>query len=101
MQNIGEPAPVADVCEASTDRPSGSSDRTSRSARLAVVTFSVYLTIAFFVLVRLGRKYWFYSDDFGLLVRKWRSGDGLFRPQNGHWSTLPLLAYHFLYWAFG
>jgi hypothetical protein len=58
-------------------------------------------TIAFFVLVRLGRNYWFYSDDFGLLVRRWRSGDGLFRPQNGHWSTLPLLAYHFLYWAFG
>jgi hypothetical protein len=101
MQNIGEPAPVADVCEPSTDGPSGSSDRISRSARLAAVTFSVYLTVAFFVLVRLGRKYWFYSDDFGLLVRNWKTGDGLFRPQNGHWSTFPLLAYHFLYWAFG
>jgi hypothetical protein len=101
MQNIGEPATVAAVCEPSTDEPSGSSDRTSPSARLAVVTFSVYVAVAFFVLVRLGRKYWFYADDFGLLVRRWNTGDGLFRPQNGHWSTFPLLAYHFLYWAFG
>ena len=100
MLGSGEPASVEDVAEA-TETNESSRDRTSRIARLAVVTFSVYLTIAFFVLVRLGRKYWFYSDDFGLLVRKWRSGDGLFRPQNGHWSTLPLLAYHFLYWAFG
>ena len=23
------------------------------------------------------------------------------RPQNGHWSTVPLVAYHLLFWAFG
>lgn len=100
MPGIGEPASVEDVATP-TNESSVSNDRTSRSAQRAVVTFSVYLTVAFFVLVRLGHHYWFYSDDFGLLVRKLGSGDGLFRPQNGHWSTLPLLAYHFLYWAFG
>ncbi len=76
-------------------------DRKARSAKLALATFWVYLTVAFFVLVRLGRHYWFYQDDWGLLVRHLWSVDGLFRPQNGHWSTLPLLAYHFLFWAFG
>ncbi|HEY5170822.1 MAG TPA: hypothetical protein VIK54_03750 [Acidimicrobiia bacterium] len=97
-----EPSSVETVAEATTPNESSVwKDPTSRTARLAVVAFSVYLTVAFFVLVRLGRNYWFYSDDFGLLVRRWRSGDGLFRPQNGHWSTFPLLAYHFLYWAFG
>ena len=97
--NVRETDPGDDAAPGEPMSTAG--DEPTPSARWAAATFALYVTVAFFVLVHFGRHYWFYQDDWGLLVRNVGSVEGLFRPQNGHWSTMPLLAYHVLYSAFG
>ncbi len=75
--------------------------RRDLSARLALITFAVYLVVAFFVLRHKGRGYWFYSDEWQLLIRHLNSPDDYFRPLNQHWLTLPLVAMRLLFWTFG
>jgi hypothetical protein len=45
---------------------------------------------------------WFYLDDWDFLVDR-RAGDlgDLLRAHNGHWVTLPVLLYRFLWWTVG
>jgi hypothetical protein len=75
--------------------------RRDLSARLALLAFAAYLVIAFFVLRYKGRGYWFYSDEWQLLIRNLNSPADYFRPLNQHWLTLPLLAMRLLFWTFG
>jgi hypothetical protein len=71
------------------------------SDRLAVGSFAVYVVVGFFVLLEKGRHYWFYEDEWHLLVRPLDSVSAYFQPLNQHWLTLPLIAMRLLYLAFG
>ena len=106
MLSADESAPAEEAVDANTpaDEPPDSSDPSRgrwTAERAAVAAFAVLLAVAFFVLAWFGRKQWFRQDDWGVLTRNLGSVDGLFRPQNEHWSTFPLIVYHVLYWAFG
>jgi hypothetical protein len=48
------------------------------------------------------RSLWFFADEWDFLAGR-TGGDlgDLFRPHNSHWSTLPILAYRFLWWLVG
>ena len=59
--------------------------------------------VAFFVcLLHYGHGNWFAGDEWGFLTQH-HLGDvkGLFQPQNGHWSTVPIVAYQLIYQVFG
>jgi hypothetical protein len=73
-----------------------------RGARPAAVVFGVALVAAFFLLLHHASQYWFYGDDWGMLVGRslFDPGD-LLRPQNTHWSTLPMVVYQVLYRVVG
>jgi hypothetical protein len=73
-----------------------------RSRRAALVAFVAFLGVSFFVLLWIGRNVWYYQDDWSILLRDIGTPSGLLRPFNqSHWLTLPLIAYHGLFWAFG
>ena len=49
-----------------------------------------------------GRLSWFYADEWDFLSGRTAGNPGdWFRPHNGHWTTLPILVYRFLYQLFG
>jgi len=50
----------------------------------------------------LGRRVWFFNDEWDFLtVRRAGSFNDLMRPHFGHWSTIPILVYRFLWWTVG
>jgi hypothetical protein len=68
----------------------------------AAVVFACVEAAAFAVYVALGRFSWFVGDEWDFLsARSARSLDDLFRPHYEHWSTLPLLAFRFLWVTVG
>ncbi len=71
-----------------------------RNARLATLAFAAYTGVSFFVLLHIGRRMWFYEDDWSFLRRR-MNWSGLFQPFFQHWITAPLLLYHLFYRAFG
>ena len=77
--------------------------RGRRHAQVAVAALVLYMVVAVpLVLFSLGTRYWFYSDEWGLLAGRSVTNLGdLFRPQNGHWSTLPIIVFRGLYAVFG
>lgn len=73
--------------------------RVQRADRRPAVVLAVLLAVAVPIIVSSkAAAPWFIGDDWGLLVGRsmTRPGDW-FRPQNGHWSTVPLAIYHGLY----
>ncbi|MBI2706130.1 MAG: hypothetical protein HYX32_12685 [Actinobacteria bacterium] len=83
------------------DERSGSERWGQRSRYAALGVFVVYLLMSFVVLLHYGQQRWLIGDDWGLLQRSPMSLPDLFRAQNGHWSTVPILVYHTYYWLFG
>lgn len=79
-------------------RPAG-----DRSAALALGVFVAYLAVgALLVLLRWGRDRWFFSDEWLMIAgRDPGSFEGLFRPNNAHWTTLPAIAYDVMWRLFG
>ena len=74
-----------------------------RADRRPAAVLAVLLAVAVPIIVTSrAADPWFIGDDWGLLVGRsmTRPGDW-FRPQNGHWSTVPLLVYHGLYSVVG
>ena len=71
-------------------------------SRVAIAAFAVVVVYAFAWWLNLGRHQWFYADEWEYLSNRtaWNLGD-LFRPHHGHWTTLPILQYRFLYQLFG
>jgi hypothetical protein len=65
----------------------------------ALVAIEVY---ALWRWLQIGRSAWFYHDEWDFISRR-TAGDlgDLFRPHNGHWTTLPLIAYRIQYRLFG
>ncbi|MCU1393643.1 MAG: hypothetical protein JWM34_2071 [Ilumatobacteraceae bacterium] len=85
--------------------------RTDRAARLA---FFVALVASLGVYAFIGRHQWFTRDDWASLITRPAArtqeglGNFLFKPQDGHWLTVPVLLYDTLrrtvglgsYWPF-
>ncbi len=67
--------------------------------RIAAWVFGAYLLAAFAYCVHRGADSWFSGDEWQFLVNKHSVGDML-RPQNGHWSTTPIVVYQFLSFVF-
>ena len=70
--------------------------------RAAGLLLAVYICVSVPILLLAdGGDRWFVGDDWGMLQRSFaRPGDWL-RPQNGHWSTIPMVAYQAIYGLFG
>lgn len=69
------------------------------SSHLALAAFVAYLLVGGgLLLFRYGDGAWFAGDDWGMLDGRdlWSVSD-LARPQNGHWSTVPIVVYQVLY----
>jgi hypothetical protein len=73
---------------------------TQREAPIAA--FAAVEVFALVLWLAIGRREWFYHDDWDPLATR-KAGDlgDLFRPHNGHWITLPTLMYRFFFTAFG
>jgi hypothetical protein len=61
------------------------------------------LCVALVVLLYLGRRQWFFYDEWEFLATRGLGGQPLrlFDPHNGHWSTIPILIFRGLYALFG
>ena len=80
--------------------------RTDRRPRwvswVAIAAFAGVVVYAFAWWLNLGRHQWFYADEWEYLSHRTAGSlDDLFRPHHGHWTTLPILQYRFLYQLFG
>ena len=76
--------------------------RADTSARVALLVFAAVEVAALITILVLGRHQWFTSDEWDFLAdRNAGSIVDLFRPHNGHWSTLPILVYRGLFNVFG
>jgi hypothetical protein len=68
----------------------------------AGLAFAAAIVVAAVVYVLAARRYWFFQDEWRLLVQ--RDGadlDDLLRPHNEHWSTLPIVFYRLTWQVFG
>ena len=70
--------------------------------RAAIAAFAGVEIFAFVWWLNTGRFEWFYADEWDFLSTRtaWNISD-LFRPHNGHWTTLPILQYRLFYELFG
>lgn len=71
---------------------------------LAPITLATGLAFHAVVLFLLARRMWFFNDDWGFLVGRSLTHDpvdALLRPNNGHWSTLPVIAFRLLFHFYG
>jgi hypothetical protein len=95
--------PVGDTPTDETTRPRDRIWAEARSERGALVAFVVFLVAAVpIVLFGVGSYHWFFRDDFFFVAgRRATSLNDLFRPHNGHWSTVPILAFRALWSVFG
>jgi hypothetical protein len=74
----------------------------TRWTRAPLVVFAGVELFAFVLWLHASRNNWFSRDDWDFLANRKAGNLGdLFRSHNGHWVTLPVLAYRFLYWIFG
>jgi hypothetical protein len=86
--------------------PAGAAESRDRRAdshdRLAAATFAALVALALPYLVVLGRSIWFTTDEWDFVAQRTVGNvDDLFRPNNEHWSTLPVLVYRGLWAVFG
>jgi hypothetical protein len=83
------------------DAPVGSATSTWAS-RAPIIAFVAAEIVAFALWLNIGRSEWFYNDEWDFLSTR-KAGDigDLLRPHNGHWTTLPILAYRLLFQIFG
>jgi hypothetical protein len=80
----------------------GSSAVASASERWAWIVTAVAVVVAFPVIMYYGRDQWFFLDEWAFLAgREGFSADGLLRPHNEHWVTLPVIVYRTLHRIFG
>jgi hypothetical protein len=71
-------------------------------ARAPIYVFAVVEAIALVVFWWLGRKQWFFLDEWDYLVtRDGGSVADLFTSHNEHWTTIPIVLYRMLWNVFG
>lgn len=75
---------------------------TLRSDRAATIAAVIVLLVALPLLLVWGDGMWFFLDEWSFLAnRRLPSMDGFLADHNGHWVTLPLVAYRVNYELFG
>ena len=90
-------AMMMDGLDAGVDAPAAP----DKHARPALIAFLVAELGALVFYMSVSRPMWFYLDEWDFLVQRKAGNLGdLFRSHNGHWTTLPILAYRFLFWMF-
>src|SRR5262249_16118581 len=74
-----------------------------RAPGIALAFFVVAEFVAFGAIMHVTRHQWFFLDEWDFLAGRTAGNLGdLFRPHNdGHWSTLPILAYRANWQLFG
>jgi hypothetical protein len=71
-------------------------------ARVALWTFAAVEVLSLPLLLFWGRSWWFWADDWDFLAARTGGNAGdLFRGHYQHWTTVPVLAYRGLWFAFG
>lgn len=81
-------------------RDLGRAGRALRS--IPVVVFAAVELFAFVMWLLIGRRGWFFLDEWDFLATRRGTDLGdLFRPHNEHWVTLPVIVYRVLYRLFG
>jgi hypothetical protein len=74
----------------------------SLSSRLALFVFCALETFSFVFCLVVGRRLWFATDEWDFLAgRSATSPHDLFKAHYGHWTTVPILIYRFLWWLVG
>jgi len=92
--------PLVDVAQPAETPPSG--EQTERSSRWAAWVFGAYVAAGLPLLVLgLGKFWWFFRDDWFFITDRDISYHGLIDDHNGHWSTVPVVAFRFLWSIFG
>lgn len=70
---------------------------TQRSPRAAAIVFAVLVAVAGPFWAVEGRAQWFFQDEWTFLsTRDAGSLNGLLRPHNEHWTTIPVIVYRLL-----
>lgn len=98
------PADVVDVRVG--DAPAVGDEARGRGSwtaeRIWTAVFVVGLVVAVPLLLWWGRNQWFFLDEWEFLVnRRLTDLSTVLAPHNGHWVTIPLVAYRVLYRVFG
>src|SRR5947209_5804854 len=95
-------APRTDPSSGRRIEVDGSRPGPDRSVAASAGLFLAVAATALAYLVALSRRVWFTGDEWDFVAhRTIGSLDDLFRPQNEHWSTLPILVYRVLWTLFG
>lgn len=66
----------------------------------ADLVWAAFMVLSFVFLAVVGSRYWFAGDEWQFLVNPKSAADVLV-PQNGHWSTTPIVVYQAIYAVFG
>jgi hypothetical protein len=75
---------------------------TNEGSRSSFVAFCLLAIAALPLYLSLGRRWWFYLDEWGFLTsRSAGSAGDLLRPYNQHWTTLPILMWRALWRVVG
>lgn len=70
--------------------------------RVPGLLLAVYICVSIPILLLADAgDHWFMGDDWGMLQRSLARPEDWVRPQNGHWSTIPVVAYQAIYGLFG
>ena len=67
----------------------------------ASLTFGLAVLVAIPVILRQGRDQWFFLDEWVFIVDRDLTLDGILRPHNEHWTSVPVVLYRVLFRAFG
>jgi hypothetical protein len=103
LANVGS----GDARESRTNEPArgkrlGASVASIETASSALVAFCVLAVAALPLYLILGRRWWFYLDEWGFLTsRSAGSAGDLLHPYNQHWTTLPILMWRALWQVVG
>lgn len=82
--------------------PPDTGSRVPANARAGVLAFAAIATFASALFLYLGRRVWFFNDEWDFITtRRAGSFGDLMRPHFGHWSTIPILVYRFLWSTVG
>ncbi|MEO6629694.1 MAG: hypothetical protein ABIP03_14135 [Aquihabitans sp.] len=100
---VGAGHPPSKVPIGTAKDKSGKTGSSITSERAATWTFGIYVAAALPLLIfKLGSYFWFFRDDwFFITGRELSSVDDVFRPHNGHWTTVPVVIFRVLYRLFG
>lgn len=92
---------TAEVLVSDTDDTAATPDPADRNARLALVSFVAVEVAGLITYLVIGRRTWFFRDDWSFLAQRGLNVHDLFAAHGGHLVALPLAVYRGLFAVFG